>query len=163
MKSFSRKLDKDSPFIDIAQAAIEIYYLKPYPNKSPSVRPHINRKFHGGTHVSSTALNIDLFIALYQKYKPELLKNHLGNPLSPKEIELIKLMAIYHDSANVSETMGDEIKHAHNFTDDMISLGYNEDEIKPFAMAIQNKETTHSSESKEAKNIYQILLEDADS
>lgn len=165
--AISRNLNSESDFSEIAQAAIETYYLIPYPNKSDLRPKAVNREKHGGTHVSSTAINVDLLIALYQKYKPEMLRNSKNQPLTPREIKLMKLAALFHDSANISEIVGKEKDHADNFRRDMKELGFSEEEIEPFAMAMQNKHGKHKEEndekaSREAKNIFQKLLDDAD-
>lgn len=165
-----KKLSKSSNFSAIAQAAIDTYYLVPYKNQKPTTNGQPNRLLHGGVHVSRTAMNLEMFFQLYKKYKPELLKHPTtGKDLTPEDLSLLKLAAIYHDSANISEISGDEKAHADNFRRDMIALGWTKDEIEPFAMAIQQKDgklgkTKRPDDAKrEDKNILQKLLHDADS
>lgn len=151
-------LNDSSEFSKLAQAAIENYYVIPYPNEKDK-RPHqVNRLFHGALHVCMAARHADLFIAMYQKYKPELLTNERGQPLSAREIKLIKLSVIYHDSANTSETFHNEAEHAERFTEDMLILGFRSEEIAPLAHAIVHKDAIN----RETKTIYQKILHDAD-
>lgn len=160
---------KESHFHEIAQIAIESYYLIPYPGKK-DIKPQINRPHHGGLHVSSAALNLEMFIELYQKYTPSYLnelKTQDGSSLNLETIKLLKLAAIYHDSANTNEIEGDEKAHAENFKRDMLSLGFSLDIIEPIALAIEKKDgeagkNKKASETKETKNIYQKLIHDAD-
>ncbi|KTD14509.1 hypothetical protein Lgra_0540 [Legionella gratiana] len=162
-------LTKESHFHELAQAAIESYYLIPYPGKT-DIKPQINRPRHGGVHVSSAALNLEMFIELYQKYAPnylDVLKTQDGTSLNPETIKLLKLAAIYHDSANINEIEGDEKAHAENFKRDMLSLGFSRAVIEPIALALEKKDgeagkNKKSLETKEAKNIYQKLIHDAD-
>lgn len=162
-------LTKDSHFHELAQAAIESYYLIPYPGKE-DIKPQINRPRHGGFHVSSAALNLEMFIELYQKYAPTYLnelKTQDSSSLNPETIKLLKLAAIYHDSANINEVEGDEKAHAENFKRDMLSLGFSLDLVEPITLAIEKKDgaagkNKKSSETKETKNIYQKLIHDAD-
>lgn len=162
-----RKLNKESPFAEIAQAAIIAYYLRPYPKKAAS-NMAVNRPQHGGVHVSRTALNVEMLFQLYKKYKPELLKHPISKAdLTSKDLELLKLAAIYHDSANTSEIAGDEKAHADQFRRDMVLLGWKADEIEPFAMAIQEKDGKNGKKKpRDAKpddrTILQKLLGDAD-
>ncbi|AUH70859.2 SidE phosphodiesterase domain-containing protein [Legionella sainthelensi] len=160
---------KESHFHELAQIAIESYYLIPYPGKK-DIKPQINRPRHGGLHVSSAALNLEMFIELYQKYAPSdlnELKTQEGSSLNPETIKLLKLAAIYHDSANTNEVEGNEKAHAENFKRDMLSLGFSLDVIEPIALAIEKKDgeagkNKKPSETKETKNIYQKLIHDAD-
>ncbi|KTD56022.1 hypothetical protein Lsai_2152 [Legionella sainthelensi] len=160
---------KESHFHELAQIAIESYYLIPYPGKK-DIKPQINRPRHGGLHVSSAALNLEMFIELYQKYAPgdlNELKTQDGSSLNPETIKLLKLAAIYHDSANINEVEGDEKAHGENFKRDMLSLGFTLDVIAPIALAIEKKDgeagkNNKPSEIKETKNIYQKLIHDAD-
>ncbi|KTD56959.1 hypothetical protein Lsan_2581 [Legionella santicrucis] len=162
-------LTKESHFHELAQAAIESYYLIPYPGQI-DIKPQINRPRHGGLHVSSAALNLEMFIELYQKYAPNylnVLKTTDGSSLNLERIKLLKLAAIYHDSANINEIEGDEKAHAENFKSDMLSLGFSLDAVGPIALAIEKKDgeagkNKKSSETKETKNIYQKLIHDAD-
>lgn len=117
-----KTLDTESPFEAIAQYAIEKYYLIPYPGSEGI------RFYHGGVHVSSTALNIDLLIQLYQKYCPDLLNND-GESLNALDIKLIKLAAIYHDSANTQETTKNIKEHADNFRRDMYAIGFSKKKL----------------------------------
>lgn len=161
MLSFSQirnqqDLSKTSSFPAIAQAAILTYYLKPYPQTMPAFNG-IDRRHHGGVHVSSTALNAEMIFELYKKYKPELLKHPITHQdLTENDLKLLKLAAIYHDSANISETHGNEIKHANNFRKDMCTLGWTREEIEPFAMAIQEKDKNTD------KTILEKMIHDAD-
>ncbi len=150
-----QKLSNTSSFPEIAQAAIASYYLKPYPGAMPA-KNGVHRRHHGGVHASFTALNVEMIFELYKKYKPELLKHPLtGRALTEKDLDLLKLAAIYHDSANVSEIKGDAKEHADNFRRDMVALGWKAQEIEPFAMAIQNKDGNN-------KNILEKIVHDAD-
>lgn len=162
-------LTKNSHFHELAQAAIESYYLIPYPGKN-DIKPQINRLRHGGLHVSSAALNLEMLIELYQKYAPSYLdelRTEDGSSLNPEKIKLLQLAIIYHDSANINEVDGDEKEHAENFKRDMLSLGFSRDLVEPIALALENKDGTagknkKASATKEAKNIYQKLIHDAD-
>lgn len=147
-------LTLDSSFEDIAQAAIAFYYLPPYQNANDT-KPHkVNRVYHGGVHVSRCALAVDLLVELYQKYAPEMVIKPDGKPLSDpltaddlKFIKLLKLALIYHDSANISEVKGDPNDHAINFYNDMLLLGYKEEEIMPFATAMIEKDSPLADKS----------------
>lgn len=173
MQSFAKqcseaKLDKTCPFHVLAQAAIHAYYLTPY-SKQEDKRPQdVNRRHHGGVHVSSVAINVDLMIALYLKYAPALLTDlMIDSKLDEKKVKLLKLAAIYHDSANVSEVVGDEKAHADNFRRDMKLLGFTDQEIEPFAIAIQEKDgklgNAKLPDAKaDPKTIFQKILHDAD-
>ncbi len=162
-------LTKDSHFHQLAQAAIESYYLIPYPGKT-DIRPQVNRPRHGGLHVSSAALNLEMFLELYQKYAPDylnVLKTQDGSSLNPETIKLLKLAAIYHDSANINEIEADEKAHAEHFKRDMLLLGFPPDAVEPIALAIEKKDgeagkNKKSLKTKETKNIYQKLIHDAD-
>lgn len=151
-------LNHDSEFSELAQAAIENYYLIPYPGKSDNRPNSVNRPLHGALHVTRVARNLEMFLALYKKYAPQLLKNTVGQPFSTREIKLLKLAAIYHDSANTREVFHDEKKHAERFRQDMMQLGFSAEEIEPFALTIQNKDSTYDSN----KTIHQKLIHDAD-
>ncbi len=162
-----RKLTKESSFSDLAQAAIHGYYLPPYPDPDQKSSEGVNRPHHGGVHVSSTALNVEMLFQLYKKYKPEKLKHPVsGRDLTEKDLELLKLAAIYHDSANTSEAIGDEMAHATNFRRDMVALGWTAEEVEPFAMAIQEKDGKGGKKKAKTvaddRNILQKLLGDAD-
>lgn len=159
----------DSPFHELAQAAINRYYLIPYPGVA-DVRPHkVNRIFHGGVHVSSTVNNLEICIELYKKYAPDLL-SHNG-PLTEQQIKLLKLAAIYHDAANVNDAHGEGHEHAQIFRKDMLALGFNAKDVEDITNAILNKDNRQkkrifSLEEKKMqvlqKNIYQKLLQSAD-
>ena len=136
----SGKLSQESEFEEIAQAAIETYYLIPYPGKEDRRPTTVNRKLHGGVHVASVAHNVELFIELYKKYNKKLLINQNGEPFTEQDVKLLKLSAIYHDSANKSEIIGIEKEHADNFRRDMLLLGFTAEVIEPFALAIQEKD-----------------------
>ena len=61
-------LNHQSKFEYLAQAALEYYYLIPYPG-SLDKRPNgVNRLHHGALHACMVARHVDLFLALYQKY-----------------------------------------------------------------------------------------------
>jgi hypothetical protein len=160
------RLSKDSDFHEISQLAIKNYYLIPYPGAPADPGMGVFRRLHGGLHVSSVALNIEMLIELYKKYKPELLRNPDGTNFTPQQIKLLKLTAIYHDSANTSEMAGDEREHAENFRRDMLSLGFSPDEVEPFAHAIQYKDgrrgRNYPPDPLESTTIIQKLLRDAD-
>ncbi len=138
----ARQLTRESSFEDIAQACIEAHYLPPYPGRpdNSTLGSAVNRVHHGGVHASFTALCIDLMLDLYSKYQPEFLVNPDGSKITLAQIKLLKLAAVYHDSANTSEINGIEEEHANLFTTDMLELGYQPDELIPFANAIKNKD-----------------------
>lgn len=148
-----RSLTSQSNFSEIAQAAIEAYYLIPYPGKIDQRPRKVNRKLHGGVHVSRAVLNAQMLIALYQKYKPVLIEFPLKN--KDKSIKLLQLAIIYHDSTNSSEIKGVEQEHADCFSRDMLALGYTKAQIEPFAIAMAGKD-------KLPKNFLQKIIHDAD-
>jgi len=151
-----RRLSAASEFEDIAQAAIEAYYLTPYPDM-PDNRPHkVNRHFHGGVHVARSALNAEMFVELYKKYAPENAVSPNGGALTEEDLKLLKLAVIYHDSANTSEAKGDGEEHAANFLHDMQLLGYSKERLLPFARAIINKDANAP------KDFLQKIVHDAD-
>lgn len=154
-----RGLNKGSSFEDIAQACIEAYYLAPYPHMADvsQSKTRINRPIHGAVHAARTALCAEMFIGLYQKYASELVQNASGGPLLERDIVLLKLAAVYHDSANTSEIMGKGSEHAENFSRDMCSLGYTHEEIAPFAKAIIDKD-----DSTDSKSFFEKIIHDAD-
>lgn len=152
-----KKLTQDSSFEAIAQAVITAHYLPPFPKKEPS-RSGVNRRLHGGAHVSRTASNIELLLYLYEKFNPGLLRHPVTeDPLTAQDIKLLKLAALYHDSANNHDgKFTDEKAHAEKFRADMLALGYAEEAIIPFALAIQEKD------NKENKSLFRKLIHDAD-
>lgn len=154
-----RQLNKDTDFNTLAQAAIVAHYLIPYPGKEDLYPYQVNRNLHGGVHVSMVASNIDLLLELYGEYDSEALKMPDGKPIN---IKLLKLAAIYHDSKNTSETVGNEIDHANALRRDMMSLGYTAEEIEPYALAIQYKSGKESTPLAGVETILQKILEDAD-
>jgi hypothetical protein len=154
----NRNLTQDSSFEEIAQACIEVYYLPPYPSQKEASndKSKVNRTLHGGVHVARTAMCAELFIDLYKKYAPELAINANHEKLTDRDIKLLKLAAVYHDSANISEIKGEPEEHANNFRRDMMLLGYEYSEIEPFAHAIENKDTLSP------KNFFTKIIHDAD-
>ena len=154
----ARNLSRDTSFEDIAQACIEVRYLPPYVGKRDASRnkSRVNRVLHGGVHAARTAMSTELFIDIYKKYTPEFVVNSSGEKLTKQDIKLLKLAAVYHDSANTSETKGVPKEHADNFRQDMMLLGYENSEIEPFAEAIENKDTASS------KNFITKIIHDAD-
>lgn len=134
---------KDTSFENISQACIEAYYLPPYPG-SLDVRKkktRVNRELYGGVHAARTALCAELFMELYKKYAPQYVVNAEGQPLTDQDIKLLKLAAVYLHSGNISEMEEDPEAHADNFKRDMKCLGYDEQDIEPFALAIRDKDT----------------------
>lgn len=68
-------------------------------------------------------------------------------------------MAIYHDSANTSEIFHDEQQYANRLAADMQILGFNHDEIMPFAHAIEFKDAPYHTNL----TFFQKNIHDADS
>lgn len=157
----AQSITRYASFEDIAQACIEAYYLAPYPDQKDVSQDKraVNRRLHGGVHAARTALCAELFIEVYKKYAPELVVNAQGKSLTDNDIKLLKLAAVYHDSANISETIGHPQAHSENFARDMKLLGYEEYEIEPFARAILNKDVNHSDLS---KDFFAKIIHDAD-
>lgn len=160
-------VNAESEFHDIAQLAIKQYYLIPYPIKSASSND-VCRPLHGGVHVSNAALNLEMFIALYEKYAPHLLIGPDGSPLTSQQIKLLKLAAIYHDSANESEIHGIEKNHAENFRRDMTHLGFDKNDVEAIAYGIEFKDGVTKKykyapgEVSSNKTLFQKLIHDAD-
>lgn len=151
-----RGLSHTSSFEDIAQAAIECHYLPPYPGKEEKRPTSINRKYHGGLHVSRSSLNAEMIVALYKKYAPDYVVGPTKQPLTEEDLKLLKLAIIYHDSANTSEVKGEEEEHAQKFLYDMQLLGYSQARLLPFAEAIAGKD------AKPPKDFLQKVVHDAD-
>ncbi len=152
------ELTRESSFEDIAQACIKRYYLIPYPGKpEKNKKVQVNRTFHGGVHAARTAMCAELFIDLYKKYAPSLVVNNNAEALTVQDIKLLKLAAVYHNSANISEIMADKEEHAKHFIDDMLLLGYKIEEIESFAQAITNKDSPYDT-----KNFFTKIIHDAD-
>lgn len=160
--------DHTSPFHDLAQLAIKHYYLIPYPIKSANPHPVVHRPWHGRVHASRAALNLEMFLALYEKYASQMLKNNDGSPLNSQQIKLLKLAALYHDSANESEIYGSEENHAKNFSTDMTLLGFDKQDIEAIAYGIRYKDGLERGYKyqpkgeKSPKNLFQKLIHDAD-
>lgn len=164
-------INHETAFEQLAQFAIEKYYLIPYPNK-PDMRPDkINRYFHGAVHVVSVVNNVEIFIQLYERYAPHLLAID-GRRLADEEMKLIKLAAIYHDVANINEAEGTGSEHAKIFRNDMLALGFNSQYVDAISDAIIHKDgdqplkriynTQEKIQQLTHKNIYQKLLQSAD-
>lgn len=155
----ARNLTTLSDFSEIAQACIEAHYLPPYPNQ-PDHRQDkqtVNRVFHGGLHAARTAMCAELFLELYNRYAPHLVTNSQGLPLTAQEIKLLKLAALYHDSANTNELKGKPVDHANLFMTDMMALGYSSEFLQPFADAIQYKDADMAN-----KTLYMKIVQSAD-
>lgn len=148
-----RKLTPQSKFSDIAQAAIEAHYCIPYPQAEDKRPWSVNRRMHGGVHVSRAVMNAQMLIALYQKYKPELIEFPSGD--RNESIKLLQFAIIYHDVANLSDMREVKQGHAHCFLKDMLALGYEEAQIVPFAKAMAAKDQS-------PKNFLQKIIHDAD-
>lgn len=148
----TNQLSDKSDFSQLSQAAIEQYYLIPYPGSKDKRPQTVNRRLHGAVHVTNVARHIEMFLELYQKYQSAPL-------LTDREIKLLKLAAIYHDSANTREIFHDEQQHAKRFATDMQILGFSHDEITPFAHAIEFKDAPYQTNP----TFFQKILHDADS
>ena len=154
--------------------AYENIYRIPYPDGK--ILHQIPRYFHGIMHVTRTAINVSVFANLYA---------HYGHPqaqaLTPREIKLMQLAALFHDAAREDEGV-DKWDHESGL---MLyfylknQLNVSHEEAKLFAEAIANKDIGPDgyfeisiSQNGEAcwqwtknhpeKNIYQKIIHDAD-
>ena len=151
------KIDAKSRFEEIAQLAVNCYYLPPYPGQK-DLHPHnVNRKHHGGLHACSTAMNMEMQIAFYRKHFPHLLVSPDGTPLDEETIKLLKLACIYHDSANTREVFHNELLQALKFEQDMLLLEFNPEKVKNIAKALAEKDSKEIS-----TNIHHDLIHDSD-
>lgn len=155
------------PFAELAQETVQKYYLIPYPPKpghqSDSQKKDVERQYHGGVHVSRAAALCQLLIDFYKEYLPE--KINIPE-LTPENLDLLMLAAMYHDSANTSETEGPAKEHAAIFEKDMLAAGYTSTQIQPFKEAIENKDPGNSKGSEipaAPHSFWSQILHDADS
>lgn len=147
-------LNHESDLEKIIQFALKKYYLIPYPDVESE--NGIFRDFHGGDHAIRTSILVDFFVTLYRRYYPEGLVKPGNTDFDLMDLKLVRLAAIYHDSANTSEVFHDEIKHAENFYRDMLLLGFPNERVRIVAWSMAHKDTSG------LKNIFQRLIHDAD-
>lgn len=131
-------------------------------NEVKEEKSKIPRPLHGGVHVACTASLVDFLIedikvSLSEKSAELLIHPVTKKPLTEKNIKLLMLGAIYHDSANTGEDFHDEEKHAEIFTKTMLPLNFDKDDIAQVAFAMTNKDNKSIED-----NIYKILLQTAD-
>lgn len=149
------ELNHDSDFADLAQVAVEKYYLAPFPGEADKrLAGHFNRKTHGAVHVCLSALTLEMLYAVVQQSLPTKF-----DPLDASDLKLLKLAMVYHDSANQNDFSGGNITeadHAANFERDMLAYGFAPDKVKRTATAMAEKEL-HPNAS-----LLHILIHDAD-
>ncbi len=154
-----RKVLSEKPrimrFHELAQCAMQKYYLVPF-TKPLDERVGVKRRYHGGVHVSRTALLCSVLVDFYRKYLPE--KIELDPALiTEKNLDLLMLAAFCHDSANTGESEDDSTMHSQFFEKDMLEAGYAAAEIEPFRLAILHKD------AKPFLSFWSKILHDADS
>lgn len=147
-------LNHKSDLEQIIKYALEKYYLIPYPNSL--LVNGLFRPLHGADHAVRTAVLIDFLVTFFHRYYPEGLVKPDGSDMDIIDLNLTRLAAIYHDSANTSESFHDEEKHADNFRNDMNKLGFPIDKIEIIAWSMANKDASGE------KNVFQRLIHDAD-
>lgn len=151
-----KNITQEADVEDIAQAAIQTYYWKPYPNKEDFYPREVNRKFHGALHVCSAKFNLEMQFAFYQKYFPHLFVQPDGSPFDEELIKLLMLAVIYHDWANTGEIFHDEKAQAKGFKLDMQELGFDKAKIVLIAKAMSEKD------SEQDTNIFRDFIHDSD-
>ncbi|MEK9658172.1 MAG: hypothetical protein VW378_07390 [bacterium] len=143
-------LEDPGVFNALVKTALDRYYKVPFPGEEAKGPGELNRYLHGATHVSRVACNTEFFAKFSEHVMGE-------TPLTGKQMALLKLAAIYHDSANLDDgtrVSGDiknrtaedkflhEAGHVQQFLDDMIEAGVdpNDPDLRDAAFAIELKD-----------------------
>ena len=144
-------------------------YSRPYLNVGKS--NGISRLIHGIQHVTRAAINIPIFANLYRCFG-----NVEALALTDKDIKLLQIAALFHDSAREDEGVDHWDQESGLFFYEYVTktLGVTHLKAKLFAEAIANKDADETNyfelkdmawvkrEGKSDKNIYQKLIHDAD-
>ncbi len=163
---YNPDLTKESPMDEISWDIVKNHYLKSrddsfkvlYQKCGNCAIPEfpIKRIKHGAMHVIRAALAVKIFVELYrQAENKEALK------LAPEEIKMLQIALLFHDSQRESDVGADRHEwelHAEVVCREyLLKLGFDEVKAKWIASSIPYKDSFGQ------KNIYQIIIHDADS
>lgn len=171
----TRPIPQSAAFKKHIKHASDKYYRKPYPMQMErESKPKVERYAHGVAHASGCALLVVDLLNLLNKHLATAEDKDNSTILTslrkftqdieedPVKLELTMLAAFYHDSANTSESKGEEPEHARNFINEMKAEypAYSAF-LEELHNSIRDKKKIEETSNK-PRNILDLLIHDPD-